>query len=254
MGTYFTVGLALTYFYALILFRLAFTRFKNSMYAMDKTETARVSAQEINLERKKFSPWRTMGNQLKNLLFLLFSGQIKKLRETGYNGKITIDNVDVTVTGFSEKFQHICRPVDVPGDIRIGDWLTFTAALMKAPAGKTREFLERPEIKPYLGKKFKDLTDLQQGEILLALVDLGNFGVYLVNDIAAGLSRDFFLHLNDRLEEKAKTGTAVIYLSSAYIPIEEKNVKDRKNPFFPDTSWQHDIAFIRRSNKVKSIG
>jgi hypothetical protein len=170
----------------------------------------------------------------------------------GYTGMITMDNVDVSKTGYSDKFLYICRPADVPGDIRTGDWLSLTAALMKLPAEKTRDFIQRPEIQPHPGKKFKELTDLQKSEILLSLIDLGNYRVYLVNDTAAGLSRDFFLRLNDRLEELAQTGPVVIYLSSVYIPVKEKENIGGEKPFFPDTSWPHDIAFIKRSNKVKS--
>jgi hypothetical protein len=252
MGKYFTSGLTLTFFYAFLLFWFACLRLKNEMYTMNLQDINMVSGKEINLETKKLSPWKTNGDQLKNLLFLLFSSKIKKLRKMGYTGKITIDNIDVSKTGYSDKFLYICRPSDVPGDIKTVDLLSLTTALMKVPVEKTRDFMKRPEIQPHLGKKFRELTDLQKSEILLSLINLGKYMVYLVNDTAAGLSRDFFLHLNDRLEELAQKGPAVIYLSSVYIPVKEKESKDREKPFFPDTSWQHDIAFIRRSNQVKS--
>lgn len=252
MGQYFTAGLALTYFYALLLYWFACLRLKNTMYTLNSQDTALVSGKEIDLETNHFSPWQSRGNQFGNLLFLLFSGQIKKLRKLGYTGSITMDNVDISKVKYRGGFIYICRPKDVPGDINIGDWLALTAALMKLPGGKTREFMKRPEIHPHLGKQFKELTDMQESEILLALVDLGKFNIYLVNDIAAGLSRDFFLRLNDRLEALAQTGPAVIYLSSVYIPVKEEADKHEENPFFPDNSWPHDIALIKRSNKIKS--
>jgi hypothetical protein len=252
MGQHFLPGLALTYFYALLLCGAAFLWLKNTIYTMNNQDTAVASGKEINLETNQFSPWQSTGNQLGNFLFILFSGQIKKLRQSGYTGKITMDNVDISKVKYHGGFIYICRPADIPGDINIGDWLALTAALMKLPGDKTREFMGRPDIYPHQGKQFKDLKDLQKSEILLALVDLGKFDVYLVNDIAAGLSRDFFLRLNDRLEALAQTGPAVIYLSSLYIPIKEKDNKDGENPFFPDTSWPHDIALIRRTNKIKS--
>jgi len=165
-----------------------------------------------------------------------------------------MDNVDISKVKYRGGFIYICRPRDVPGDINIGDWVALTAALMKFPAGKTREFMERPDIHPHLDKQFEKLSRLQQSEILLALVEMGKFDVYLVNDTAAGLSRDFFLRLNDRLEAIAQTGPAVIYLSSVYIPIKEEKDKKRENPFFPDKSWPHDIALMKRSrsNIIKS--
>jgi hypothetical protein len=252
MGQYFILGLALTYFYAFFLSWFACLRLKNYMYSMSRQDIAMVSGKEINLESKKLSPWITRGDQLKNLLFLVFSGKIKKLCKLGYTGKITVDNVDITKNKYGDSFIYICRPADVPGDIKTGDWLSLTAALMKVPAGKTRDFMKLPGIQPHLGKQFKELTDLQASEIMLSLIDLGKYRVYLVNDIAAGLSRDFFLRLNDRLEELAQTDPAVLYLSSVYIPLKEQENKDVEKPFFPDTSWQHDIAFIKRSNKVKS--
>ncbi len=252
LGQYFTLGLILVYFYVFLLSWYAYKRLKNEMYGLIPKDIRMVSKKEIQLEKKKFSPWRTNGHQLKNLLFVLFSGEIKKLRERGYTGRITMDNVDVSNTRFIDKFLYICRPADVPGDIKISDWLYLISALMKLPAIKTREFMNRLEIQPHLAKKFKELKDLEKSEILLSLVDLGNYCVYLVNDIAAGLSRDFFLSLNDRLEALAQEGAVVLYLSSVYIPIQEKDIKDRENQFFPDNSWPHDIALIKRLNKIKS--
>jgi hypothetical protein len=251
-GQYFTPGLALTYLYALLLCWAACLRLKNTMYTMYIQDTAVVSGKDIKLETNRFSPWQTRGNQLGNFLFLLFTGQIKKLRQSGYTGGVIMDNVDISKVKYRGEFIYICRPGDVPGDINIGDWVALTAALMKLPAGKTREFMERPDIHPHLDKQFKDLTGLQKSEILLALVEMGKFDVYLVNDTAAGLSRDFFLRLNDRLEALAQTGPAVIYLSSVYIPVQKEADKDGENPFFPDNSWPHDIALIKRSNKIKS--
>lgn len=252
MGKYFAAGLALTYFYALLLCWAACLMLKNNMYTMNSQDITVVSGEEINLGTNQFSPWQSNGNQLGNLLFILFSGQIKKLCQSGYTGRITMDNVDISKVKYRGGFIYICRPQDVPGDINIGDWLALTAALMKLKPGKTREFMERPDIHPHLDKQFKDLTDLQKSEILLALVEPGKFDVYLVKDIAAGLSRDFFLHLNDRLEAIAKKGPAVIYLSSVYIPVNKEPGKDGENLFFPDNSWPHDIALIKRSNKIKS--
>jgi ABC-type uncharacterized transport system ATPase subunit len=170
----------------------------------------------------------------------------------GYKGKITIDNNDISETGYNDKFFYICRPADVPEDIKTGDLLSLTTSLMKLPTETNRDFMKRPEIQPHLGKKFKELKDQEKNEILLSLTDLENYPLYLVNDTAAGLSRDFFLSLNDRMEELAKKGTTVIYLSSVYIPVKEKENKDREKPFFPDNSWEHDIALIRRKNKIKS--
>jgi hypothetical protein len=254
MCQYFTPGLALTYFYALLLCWAACLRLRNNMYSMNSQDTAVVSGKDIKLETNRFSPWQTRGNQLGNFLFLLFSGQIKKLRQSGYTGGVIMDNVDISKVKYRGGFIYICRPRDVPGDINIGDWVALTAALMKFPAGKTREFMERPDIHPHLDKQFEELSRLQQSEILLALVEMGKFDVYLVNDTAAGLSRDFFLRLNDRLEAIAQTGPAVIYLSSVYIPIKEEKDKKRENPFFPDKSWPHDIALMKRSrsNIIKS--
>jgi hypothetical protein len=254
MGQYFTAGLALTYFYALLLCWAACLRLKNNMYTMDRQDTAVVSGKDIKLEPNRFRPWQSRGNQLGNLLFLLLSGQINKLGQSGYTGRVIMDKVDISKVKYRGGFIYICRPRDVPGDINIGDWVALTAALVKLPAGKTREFMKRPDIHPHLDKQFEELTDLQKSEILLALVEMGKFDVYLVNDTAAGLSRDFFLRLNDRLEAIAQAGPAVLYLSSVYIPIKDEKDEKGENPFFPDPSWPHDIALIKRSrsNIIKS--
>jgi len=242
----FFAGLWLTMLYALALFSFSFFIYKKSLFGLKESDINQIETLEKSFKRGELSVWCIAGNNFSNLLYNLFSGEEGILKKTGRPIKIEFDGMELNKRNSNKKFIYLCRPDEIPGDIKVKNLYRFMGKIMKSPRKEYRKISLSPVIKSFLNYKFQQLSKREKGEILLLLTLLMNRQVFLVNDMATDLPVDFAIGFKERLEQLASQGALVLYLTTndCFIPQKE----EKKTFFYESHYWSELVDYHKNRN------
>jgi ABC-type Na+ transport system ATPase subunit NatA len=121
--------------------------------------------------------------------------------------------------------------------------------LLEVPAGKVEDIVRTYSLNSILGKKIKSLKKMEKGNLELAIISMAKRRVYLVENAALNMPIEFAIRLKDKMEQKAKEGALVLYLTST------DQVFDRsseKGPgIYESTSWKELVDHYRELYGIK---
>ncbi|MCK4762775.1 MAG: hypothetical protein KAW12_11325 [Candidatus Aminicenantes bacterium] len=232
-----------------ILAILSYFAFLHSIFRIKHKELSQLGAVDVKLAKGDFKVWLVKKDHFKNLLFNLFSGKFKTLKRKGCKGSVLLNKADLTGEKNKENFLYVCRPGQLPGDIKVKDFIALYAGILKLPAAEKNALLDMPGIKEFQGKLLEKLDNSQRFSVLLCLLQLGKNLVYLIDNIATGLPVECAVALKTAMEALKDRGCIVIYLTTTVRP-DSKPVK-MDEYFYEDTPWW--TSMVGENAKITEI-
>lgn len=227
----FLTGVLVNLIYIIGLFGASYYYFKKSLYLLPKNESPGFYPRNMKLKKGDFKVLVSEGDLFKNQLFNLFSGESGEFKKKGFTGEVLIDGIDITTEKSKDEFLYLCHPENIPGDIKVSDFLLFIRKLMRVKNLKNNGL----KIKSISRKKFSRLKNHEKGEVMLALLGMKSQRIYLVNDIARGMPIEFTIQLKEKLVELKKEDVLVIYLTRDEL-INVKSIK-KEQKFYESSTW-----------------
>ena len=249
-------GLFLNLFYLCVFFAISYFRVKKAMFILANIEDAELTPMELQLKKGDFKVLESEGDLFKNQLFNLFSGEKRELKKKGFTGKVFIDGIDIVSEKKEMDFLYICHPECFPKEIKAGDILTLFTRLMKIPKRDVRAALASHGAisEAITRKKIGALKKHEKGEIILAIMEMKNKDIYLVNDAARGMPIEFAVRLKDDMVELKEKGALVLYLTNDDL-ITVKSIK-KGYGIYDSPNWCNLVEYykelldIKEENKV----
>jgi ABC-type transport system involved in cytochrome c biogenesis ATPase subunit len=228
----FTAGILVNLVYIAALFIGSYIRFKRYLFMLPENEAPGAYPRNLKLKKGDFKVLVSEGDLFKNQLFNLLSGETGEFKKKGFAGELLIEGVNITTEKNEADFLYLCHPENIPGDIRVPDFLTFIRRLMGVKkTTKTSDL----KMKASFRKKISRLQAHEKGEIMLAVLGMKTQHICLLHDIARGMPIEFTIQLKEKLSALKEEGALVLYLT----PDELINVKSIKKgqKFFESTTW-----------------
>lgn len=241
----FPVGLLIQVGYILLLFIVSFFLFKNSLFNLREEDIRNLGKVDLTMEKGNLYVWLTKEDVFGDFLYNLFSGNFKKVRKKGFTGKVVVNGVDIAAEKSRENFIYLCRPELYPGELKVKHFFNFYARMCKIPQDKIRAILKNPKIKPLSKKSFSELSNADRFHVLLSILQTGTRQVYLIDDMVTGLPVNHIVALKDFMDEQARKGSLVIYLTSTTFSGED--VALETSYFHEGVSW----IYFCEVNKIK---
>lgn len=222
---YYAWGLLLNALYIGLFIWAAYYRYKKTSVVHDSdagpvkaaASAATSTSQPLKLVKGNFKVWDVRGDHFRSQLYNILSDKTAAAAGNEPGLQITIDGRPLGVTGAGrqkENFLYLCHAADLPGKARAGNFLSFCAGLMKTDVGcaGVRQALLNKNINPR--KKIKRLSDEELAGLLVCLLELKPFDIYLVNDIARGMTPEFISLIKKKFEQLAAAGATVLFINT----------------------------------------
>jgi hypothetical protein len=207
----FLAGIMIQLLFILLLLCNSYRRFKRSMFGSNPKEVCeRPKGNVLRMKRGEFNAWVVNGENFKNKLYSLLSGQYDWFKKNGTNWNVFINGRNASE----------CSYRAIPGDIKVDDFISLLARLSGADQLTVDKIYERisGEIKSidFKGKHFSKLKDQVRADILLNVTRLKKSAdcIYMVYDIGIGLPTAFHSRIKERLDELKNEGAVVMLLMS----------------------------------------
>jgi ABC-type transport system involved in cytochrome c biogenesis ATPase subunit len=239
----FTVGVLINLGYIIILFIVSFILFKRSLYKVRREEIEKLKDANIEVKAGELSVWLVKDDKFSNLLYNLLSGNLDKVKQKGFTGKVLVNGVDIAAEKSRQDFVYISRTENIPEDMRVRDFINFYARMQKIPAKEKRAILDSEDIKSTAGDTFSKLTYIRKFNVLLAILKLKKKQVYLINDIATGLPVTSAIKLKEYMAELAEQGSPVIYLTTTT----DEDMTGMPHYFHEGSNWLYYIEGNKRT-------
>jgi hypothetical protein len=192
----FKTGMVLQTIVIIILFFIAYIRFKKWLHPAPKKAGA-FAAAAIDFNKGKQYTIKVDHIDFSRQLLNRFYGQYK-----GLKWKLTIDNKDVQDI-LKQEFFYIPNAAQIPGEIKVKDLLMLYKRLFKPPDPVTIETINAID-KKMMNSRFRQLDNYNKAVILLILSRLTGAKVYIFIDFAAGVPGSL---RNGLYDYAAKLGT-----------------------------------------------
>jgi ABC-type Na+ transport system ATPase subunit NatA len=201
-------GIRVTLLYDLILFLSAFFLFKIFYFKVYNRSLGQLEKLAPKLEPGKITLLLTASDILKNQIHAVLSSYAK-----GFKGELILDNVNIAETGKGIDFLFLCRPEDIPNDIKVKDFFTYFIRLFKIPEKHAGEIKQRFIPERIWEKRFKKVDKGDRINVLLAVANLKEFPLYVFNDTAAGMHPEFVKQFKKELEALTGKDKSVLYIT-----------------------------------------
>lgn len=206
-------GLTITLIYIIVLLVGSYHCYRRSLFAMSARDMKAFLRTRMNLQKGELRVWLILGHHFKNLLFILLSGQKKRLSGHGFTGQVSIDGEDLAAQSPPQRFYYLCSPESIPGDIRVRALCSLLGRLQGLSRAEMNTLRRLPGIRPYIHKRFDQLAKPERGEVLLSLTPEKEDYIYLFHDTAAGMPVDFAIHFKEKMDVLKKRHSLVLYLT-----------------------------------------
>lgn len=234
----FGLGMVMMAIYAAGGFAVAYWRFKRTIFVQlqsgkeakgakgAKAEQDPDGLDGLDVELKKGQTYvlLTTGDAVNHRLYSFFSGL-----QRDFKGMVRLDDVNLASGSAASgiHFTYLCRPGEVPGDMKVGDFLSFARRLLKVSNKTMAELYIRLGVEHIEDKPFRELALEEKGKILLAAARLKSSSIYMFRDFLKGMSEEFITSFTGELRDlKARgaqgtpgtpgmpgTGAAILYLT-----------------------------------------
>jgi ABC-type multidrug transport system ATPase subunit len=192
-------------------FVLSFFRFKRFLFIQPKTTAEDINGLDLELKEGETYVLLTGGNVINNQLYNFFSGEAKAFKEM-----VRLNDINLALEENKSKrrdFTYLCHPGKVPGDINVGDFITFIKNLLKASNKAISELYIGLGLEHIENKCFMEISVEEAGRILLAAAQMKKRTIYMFQDFVRGMSADFMKRFIEELQTLKDQGVAILYLT-----------------------------------------
>ncbi len=245
-------GFFLNIFYVWVLFLLSYYRFKKSLFTIENFDSDIMDLPDVKLKSGEFKVFHVEGELFNNQVFCLLSGKSKKIRNMRYKykGKFFIDDVDMIENSAKIDFIYLCRIEHIPCEIKVRHFFDLITSMMDESQNNIKEITSMFNINLFKNKRFKQLKKHEAGQIMLAILAVKKHSIYVINDVARGMSIDFAILLKERMETLKEAGELVIFLTTDDILMMRS---DRSDTYFYETkAWSRVVDDYKRGKKIET--
>jgi len=211
-------GTAVTLVYSLLLFTVSFMRYKKILYKEPKGSLSSESTAQITLTNGGYTVVKVLGKDFINRLYNILSGRRSKISARGFDGKIIINNTDITSPDFKQDFLYLCPADSIPDDIRVKDFIHFICRMSRSSKEQKSELLENPIIQPIKNKTFGQLEIYEKSDVLLFALEIKQSDLCIVYDTCKEAPASTLIRFKDLMDTLAAQGKHVLYLTSKLLP------------------------------------
>jgi ABC-type Na+ transport system ATPase subunit NatA len=201
-------GIILNLLYLAVLFHFSFHRFRKYIFGLPDQRYQELKELEMELMTGKTVVLLTADNGISGQLYNFFTGH-----DNGFEGVVMLDEEDMAADGNREDFLYLCRPEEIPGDIKVGDFVKFFSRLLYVSKRENAQMYLDLQLDTLEGKLFSQLNDAQKGRILMTAAIKKMSAIYMIHDLARGMPVDFVMEFIDVLNRVKEDGAAILYLS-----------------------------------------
>lgn len=181
----------------------------NSLYLHKKIP----EISDLNLQIKKGETYVLLssGDNVNNHLINIFMGL-----EQDFEGKITIDNQDISSSRLQWRKDVVCLDIsrDWPPVIKMKNLMLFLKRSMSIPDDQFEEFKLKINLDRLNHKRIIDLTEGDRRQILFAAARLKECQNFVFYDFTKGMSIDFILEFKENLRQLKDKGCSILYICS----------------------------------------
>jgi len=248
---YFWIGIGVNLFYALMLITMSIILFNRWLFHMGPEEIKKlVSKKETRITlsgRPTIYGWHVHSDAMRNYLYSLLTGRPPK---SAPPSKPVIVKHHREVHGRLDFF-YLCRQEHIPGDVKTADYLKSICSLLNIPKDRMKEAIRRHGLSGHLSKPVAALEGVDYFGVQMALLDLVEKQIYLIDDFITGLQIDqakaLALKINELIEKK---GRLVLQLTQeiSYTPVEKAPYD---NTF--STAWFYGIGAMNSCDSAEKL-
>ncbi|MGE5340647.1 MAG: ABC transporter permease subunit [Candidatus Omnitrophota bacterium] len=248
----FLPGILTSLAYIVALTGITYIRYKKILFHVPVAGGNHRPHPDLKISRGQYRIFSIESSVFLNQLYNLLSEQSdiddfqrrKRKKSQGSNIKIYIDGNDMSEEKSNTSFLYLCSPQQIPGNMRAVDFFHFIIDLTRYPDEKARLIYDRLNLNNLKKKKIAQLEKQEKAELLLTLTQLHDADIYLLYDIARGMTRIFTVQFKDRMQELSETGKLVLYLTTDTI-ISEKIFEDNTGFIESTSNWIGMVESVR---------
>jgi hypothetical protein len=231
---YYIFGIILAPLWIMGFVILTFYLYKKSLYELpEKKKNMKVP--DINLKKAHINSWHITNNLLSRILYCMLANVTDVFKKKGYAIKVSLDNLVLNIATQAQNFIYLCHPSAIPGFIRVDNFLRLVMGLLKIDETKRNEIIARFSLDTFSAKKFSELELDELGNIFLAILDMKQFDIYLIDDISRGMYGEFCFALKSKMDDLSQSdGAAVIFLSTDFNYLDKEKAE---KGFFEFNGW-----------------
>lgn len=245
----FAPGVLVTLVYILLLTWNSYIRYRGILFCVPVRAVDNRQHPELKFAKGQYRIFSIESNVFLNRLYNLFAGQtnihrLGRKKQDSTAPRIYVDEIDISTREIKDSFLYICSPESIPGDIKAGDFFEFITSLTRFPNTKKTELCKRLKLDTFRKKRINQLKKQEKAELLLALTQMHEADIYLIYDIARGMTRIFTVQFKDRMHELSETGKLVLYLTTDTI-ISEEILEDDTGFIESTSNWTGMVESVR---------
>lgn len=135
--------------------------------------------------------------------------------EKGFKGTVEIDNIDIKS---HQDYRHkniafLSSGSQWPGDMKVGDIVSFLAKSMDIPGDDFEELYIRLNIESIYKRRITSLEEVERRRILFSVAQLKRNKNYIARNFAKGMPLDFTLEFKKGIGQLKKNGCSILYFS-----------------------------------------
>lgn len=204
----FSTGLALNLFYIFVLIGISYFRIRKLLFGLPDRKYQELADLELELESGRTEVLLTSENRLIGQVYNFFSG-----RDNGFKGQVLIDNKNMSGKGIKKDFIYVCHPNEIPNDIKVGDFIRFISRIMRISRTEMARLYVKLDLEKIEKKTFGELKDIEKGRLILTTLRLKERKIYIIHDLASGMSVDFAVEAIEGLKELEKKQGVILYIT-----------------------------------------
>ncbi|NIN90039.1 MAG: hypothetical protein GTO45_35245 [Candidatus Aminicenantes bacterium] len=245
-------GVLVNLFIILLLTWVSYTRYKKHLYREPEKQLPPreppvkgkeyLPAMEVN--KDWYTPVHVRNEGFKNRVYNILSGRKTPTTIKNFQDRLYIDYIDIVELEKPMDFLYLCSPDQVPGDIKVKNFILYLSRLSGLSAKDRDSLLSHARLAPLLGKRFYQLEYYEKSEIFLVLTDLKNCEFYLIDNIGLNMSSGYMVRFSDKMDELNKRGAYVLYLTTQ--PTPESYSDESHEGYWPPIRWHEVIDLYRK--------
>ncbi len=226
---------------------LAYYRFKKSLFALPEKKKNMRAPKDIVLKSGQIIEWDVKGDLLNRILYCAMSNETGDFKKKDYDIKATLDDQVLNTAKQRQNFLYLCHPTQIPGDIKVKNYLTLVMDFMKLDETKREEIKARFSLESIQNKKFRCLELDELGNIFLAILEMKPFAVYLIDNIGDGMYWEFCLALKTKLDALwSSEGAAVLLIASEFHYLDKETIK---RGYYENNAWLNGVEGARDAHE-----
>lgn len=243
------LGLILTLFYILVLFTVTAYNLKQDLLAKAATrkEQKKLKSLDLELGVGKKEVQITRCNAYAGILYSLLNNARRWLSGSPLRVNVRFSNRDIGKSGFPGSFLYLCPAHELPGDLKVEDFILLMAALQRIKTGIDAG------IDKLVNKYMQDLDDDGSLQLMLFIAGMGTNDVIILDRLVETMTKENVEQVDSVVERITKQGTAVILFQTRFvIDAPEKADIPEEYDITDDSTWDHTVGTLIHGKKSKT--